>query len=73
MHRGQLCFYARRPGTVRPAGVLLCAILAILLSAGLSLWGITSLIAQGYGTMAWGFLVVYVIPLLTIGVYRLRK
>jgi uncharacterized membrane protein YkvI len=46
---------------------------AILVSAGLSLWGITSLIAKGYGTMAWGFLVVYVIPLMTIGIYRIRK
>jgi uncharacterized membrane protein YkvI len=49
------------------------AVSAILVSAGLSLWGITSLIAKGYGTMAWGFLVVYVIPLMTIGIYRIRK
>jgi len=49
------------------------AVSAILLSAGLSLWGITSLIAKGYGTMAWGFLAVYVIPLMTIGVYRIWK
>jgi len=49
------------------------AVVAILLSAGLSLVGITSLIAKGYGTMSWGFLLVYVIPLLTIGVYRLVK
>jgi len=47
------------------------AVVAILASAGLSLIGITELIARGYGTMAWGFLLVYVIPLVTIGVYRL--
>jgi len=47
------------------------AVTAIAVSAVLSLWGITNLIASGYGTMAWGFLAVYVIPLLTIGVYRI--
>jgi len=49
------------------------AVAAIVFSAILSFWGITTLIAQGYGTMAWGFLVVYVVPLLTIGLYRIVK
>lgn len=49
------------------------AVSAIGVSAILSLWGITNLIAQGYGTMAWGFLLVYVIPLLSIGLYRIIK
>jgi len=49
------------------------AVSAIVVSAVLSLWGITKLIAQGYGTMAWGFLAVYVIPLLTIGLFRIIK
>lgn len=47
------------------------AVAAILVSALLSLIGITTLIAKGYGTMAWAFFVVYVIPLLTIGVARI--
>ncbi|MEQ8207917.1 MAG: hypothetical protein RIA65_17200 [Woeseia sp.] len=47
------------------------SVLAILLSSGLSLWGISSLIAKGYGTMAWGFLFVYIVPLLTFGIYRM--
>jgi uncharacterized membrane protein YkvI len=47
------------------------AVFAILVSAGLSFIGITDLIARGYGTLAWGFLVVYVIPLMTIGVVKL--
>jgi len=47
------------------------AVSAIVVSAVLSLWGITNLIGQGYGTMAWGFLAVYVVPLLTIGLYRI--
>ena len=49
------------------------AVSAIVVSAILSLWGITMLIAQGYGTMAWGFLAVYVIPLVSIGVYRIFR
>ncbi len=51
----------------------LLAVFAIIVSAVLSIWGITNLIAQGYGTMAWGFLAVYVVPLLTIGLYRIAK
>jgi uncharacterized membrane protein YkvI len=49
------------------------AVIAILVSAGLSFWGITNLIAKGYGMMAWGFLIVYVVPLMTIGVHRILK
>ncbi len=49
------------------------AVSSIGVSAILSLWGITRLIAQGYGTLAWGFLIVYVIPLITIGLYRIIK
>ncbi len=49
------------------------AVSAILISAVLSLWGITNLIAQGYGNIAWGVLLVYVLPLLSMGVYRIVK
>ena len=49
------------------------AVFAIVISAMLSLWGITNLIAEGYGTMAWGFLAVYVIPLVTIGLFAIVK
>jgi len=48
----------------------LIAIFVIGLSALLSQVGITNLIAKGYGTLAWGFMLVYVLPLLTIGVYK---
>lgn len=47
------------------------AVSAVIVSALLSLAGITALIAKGYGTMAWGFFAVYVLPLSTIGLYRL--
>ncbi len=45
-------------------GIVLAAIL-------LSTAGIVALVAQGYGTIAWGFLLFYVGPLLTVGLYRL--
>ena len=60
-----------RGTSMKPFSRAAIAVLAILISAGLSLLGITELIAKGYGSMAWGFMLVYVIPLMTIGVYRL--
>jgi uncharacterized membrane protein YkvI len=51
----------------------LIAGVAILLSGGLSTFGLAALIARGYGSMAWGFLLIYVIPLMTIGVCKLVK
>lgn len=45
-------------------GIMITAVL-------LSSVGIVSLVARGYGTIAWGFLFFYAGPLLTVGVYRL--
>ena len=36
-------------------------------------FGLVDLIARGYRGLAWLFLVVYVLPLLTVGVWRLRQ
>jgi len=49
------------------------AVVAILISAVLSLWGIVNLIAKGYGALAWGFLVVYIVPLMTVGMARIIR
>ena len=49
------------------------AVLCALVSGGLSFFGVVNLIARGYGTMAWGFLALYVAPLLTIGLSRLMS
>jgi uncharacterized membrane protein YkvI len=65
-------YLAETRGTImRPRSRAVIAVSAILVSAALSLIGITDLIAKGYGTMAWGFLVVYVLPLMTLGIYQL--
>jgi uncharacterized membrane protein YkvI len=68
---GWLAEQARRQIT-RPvrAGI---AIVCVLVSGGLSSIGVVDLIAKGYGTMAWGFLILYVGPLLTVGIYRLMR
>ena len=48
------------------------AAIAMMLAGGLSYFGIVALIADGYGTLAWGFLLVYALPLLTIGIVKIR-
>lgn len=49
------------------------ATVALLASAALSVVGVVDLIAGGYGRIAWGYLVIFLLPLFTIGVYRLLK
>ncbi len=46
------------------------AVLASLLLANV---GIVGLVAKGYGTLAWFVLVIYVIPILTLGLLKLRN
>lgn len=36
-------------------------------------FGLIDLIARGYGTMTWVFLAVYVVPVLTVGVWKLAR
>ena len=49
--------------------IALGAVLASLLLANV---GIVALVAKGYGTLAWFVLVIYVIPVLTLGLIKLR-
>lgn len=64
--------YAERrrtlPASFRPA----VAVGLLMAAALLSLVGLIGLIARGYGTLTWAFFVVYVIPILTIGLWKLR-
>ena len=43
----------------------------LVISVGLARIGIIDLIAKGYLAMSYGMIVVYIIPLMTIGVYRI--
>ena len=55
------------------SGHVCAAIVGLVLSAFIAQLGIQTLISKGYGTMSWGFLVVYIIPLLSIGLWRMVK
>ena len=61
---------AAMPRTLRPAiavGVMVASVYAA------SAVGLVDLIAKGYGTLTWVFLAVYVLPLMTYGVWRLLR
>jgi uncharacterized membrane protein YkvI len=54
---------------LRPVTALVCVLLGVLVSS----FGLTGLIAKGYGTITWGFFILYVVPMLTVGVYKIAK
>ena len=56
------------PEVARPA----IALGLVVAGALLSRFGIVALVGRGYGTVSWGFLVIYVVPLLTWGIWRIR-
>ena len=43
------------------------------MGVAVSTFGLTGLIAKGYGTICWGFLFVYLTPMLAIGIYKIAK
>jgi uncharacterized membrane protein YkvI len=51
----------------------LIALLMLVLALGIATFGLVNLIAKGYGSAAWGFLIAYIIPILTLGIYKLIK
>ena len=57
------------PGWMRPTIAIVSVVIGILIST----FGLTNLISKGYGTICWGFLLFYVLPMLTIGIYKIAK
>ena len=57
------------PSFLRPAVALLLMVAASLFAR----FGLIDLIAKGYGTIAWGFLLVFVIPVLTLGLRKILQ
>lgn len=57
------------------AGWIIPSVTIGLLALGVFIaqFGLIGLIAQGYGTITWGFLLFYVIPVVTIGIYKIVK
>lgn len=57
------------PQAARPA--LSLAVLVLSIFAATSI-GLVDLIAKGYGTLTWAFIVLMVIPVLTVGIWKIR-
>ncbi|MGI6204785.1 MAG: hypothetical protein ACOYJH_05865 [Anaerovoracaceae bacterium] len=49
------------------------ALIMLAVGCGIASFGLTALIAKGYGTIAWIMFFVYVIPICTLGIYKIRK
>ncbi len=60
----------RMPRWMRPAVALAILFIAVVMADAI---GLTSLVSRGYGSITWGFLLVYVLPVLTYGVWLLCK
>ena len=58
------------PRWLRPVVAITLLLVSILLA---NYFGIIELIAKGYGSMAWAFLAIIFVPLVTIGVWRVVK
>ncbi len=56
------------PTFLRPA----TAVALLVVGSLLARFGLINLIAKGYGTLTWLFLVIFVIPVLTWGIWRIR-
>lgn len=57
------------PDVVRP----LTAVLLLVSAIALSPFGIIALIAKGYGALSWLFISVLLVPLLTVGLYKVLQ
>jgi uncharacterized membrane protein YkvI len=55
---------------MRPAVALVILFISVVLADAI---GLTKLVERGYGTITWGFLLVYVLPLLTYGVWLMVR
>lgn len=60
----------RMPPVLHPAVAHVLLLAALLLA---SAFGLVSLIARGYGLLTFGFIAVFVIPVLTIGLWRVVR
>lgn len=62
--------HARMPPALRPLASLVFLAFALFLA---NRFGIVSLVARGYGTVTYAFLAVYVLPIMTIGLWRVWR
>jgi uncharacterized membrane protein YkvI len=60
---------AEMPAALRPA----VAVAFLLAGAALSGFGLIDLVAKGYGTLTYLFLAVFVLPVLTVGIWKVMR
>ncbi|MGM0396527.1 MAG: YkvI family membrane protein [Bacillota bacterium] len=65
--------YKERNKVLSPKVTLGLTILLLALGVFIAQFGLLGLIAKGYGTITWGFFLFYVVPVVTIGVYMIKK
>jgi uncharacterized membrane protein YkvI len=58
------------PRWLRPTIALVTLFIAVVLA---DRFGIINLIAKGYGSLTWAFLLVIFVPLVTVGVWRIAQ
>lgn len=58
------------PRYMRPVIALVILFTAIVLATS---FGIVNLISQGYGTLTWIFIILIIVPLFTIGIWKIMK
>lgn len=56
------------PRTLRAGIAIIVLVVSIFIADAV---GIVSLIAKGYGALTWGYMLAFVIPVLTIGIYKI--
>lgn len=61
----------RRGASLKRSQHAMIAVGMMLAAVLLSTFGLIALVAKGYGAIAWGFMLFYALPLLTVGVYKL--
>ena len=66
-------FLRPRDGTFQPRQRAMISVGVLMLAVSLAPIGIVDLIAQGYGALAWGYIVLMALPLFTIGVWRIVR
>ena len=68
--RIQSVYHARGKEFPRRLRPVVAAVL-LLMGLGIANFGLIALIAEGYGSLSWGVFFVFVIPLLTLGLYKM--
>lgn len=48
-------------------------VVPLVIGAIIAQFGLIGLIAKGYGTITWGFFAFYIVPVLTIGIWKIKQ